>query len=225
MPNTEQIEQSELAKLGRQVAHDLNNPIGAIVTSIYLIDDFLTTAEDGRIAASELKPFVESIREECDSLKELVEQFAKYSTLDSLLPMPLELREFVMKRAEDMARTGMPVTFEDNGEAILIEADAPNLEFVIRTLAQFAKASGASRIVFSAQNSGSPRIIICDDRPKKIDTADVGQMFEVGPVRNGVRMGLKLPLARKIVELHGGEIRLDPANEAMTQFDIVLPAP
>src|SRR4051794_13252326 len=97
---TTKSEKNELAKLGRQVAHDLNNPIGAISTSIYLIQDFLDTAGEGKVAASELKPFADSIREECETLRQIVEDFAKYATLDGLLLMPLDLREFIAKRVE-----------------------------------------------------------------------------------------------------------------------------
>jgi signal transduction histidine kinase len=220
---TTKSEQNELAKLGRQVAHDLNNPIGAISTSIYLIQDFLDTAGDGKVTASELKPFADSIREECETLRLIVEDFAKYATLNGLLLMPLELREFVGKRVEDMKRAGLPVFFEDSQQPQVIEADASNLQFALRTLVDFATASRATRVDISLEENDGAKIVVRDNRPQPLQGGSAEEVFNIGPSRGGGRLGLRLPLTKRIAELHGGSIEISVDGE-ITQIALLLPS-
>jgi signal transduction histidine kinase len=220
---TTKSEKNELAKLGRQVAHDLNNPIGAISTSIYLIQDFLDTAGEGKVAASELKPFADSIREECETLRQIVEDFAKYATLDGLLLMPLDLREFIAKRVEDMNRTGVPAFFEDSQQPQVIEADASNLQFALRTLVDFAIASRATRVDVSLVQDERTKIVVRDNRPQPLQGESAEEVFNIGPSRGGGRLGLRLPLTKRIAELHGGSIEISVDGE-FTQIVLLLPS-
>jgi signal transduction histidine kinase len=216
-------EQIPVPQLGRQVAHDLNNPIGAISTSIYLIQDFIDTAKDGHIAVDELKPFVDSIREECDTLKGIVEEFAKYATLDGLLLMPMDLHEFLSKRVEEAARGKLPVTFHGAPEPLMIEADASNLQYALLTLIDFAIASSATSVTITLTRNDDYCISVSDNRPRKLLPEYTDDVFGIGPSKNGVRMGLRLPLARKIIQLHGGMIRIADSGGDATQIEIVLP--
>src|SRR5665213_1544577 len=112
-----------LSRLGRHLAHELNNPISAITSSAFLIQDIMSRS-DGHIAAGDIQPFIDGISEECEKLKTIVDEFAKFATTESVLKNRIDLVELVRARTNDMASEGLPVTADVPAGAIYVEADA-----------------------------------------------------------------------------------------------------
>jgi signal transduction histidine kinase len=87
------------------------------------------------------------------------------------------------------------------------------------------------RIVIRADRDGEARAVIrVEDtgigmRPEDVPTA----LTPFGQVENGLSRryegtGLGLPLAKALVELHGGELRIDTAPGSGTRVEVVIPA-
>ncbi len=217
-----------LAKVGRHLAHELNNPISAITSSVYLIEDMISS-DGGTVSAEEIRPFVESIQEECAALKATVEEFTKFATTERILATKIDLSEFVRARAEEMARDGLPATASTPPESCFVNADTAGLAFVLRQLAESAREAGATKIHFSLAVSDSVsddcKIMMNDDRPSAA-VSDLESDFSAESVATrprGSGLRLKLPLAKKIIELHGGNIAIASAAGTETQIVIALP--
>ena len=214
---------SLLSKIGRHLAHELNNPISAITSSAYLIQDMIGSA-DGTISTEEIRPFVESIQEECATLKATVEEFSKYATTEKILPSRIDLTEFIRARAEEMAREGWPVTASAPEGPCFVNVDSGGLAFIFRAVAEAAKNDGAQTIHFGLTSSSAGcEIIMTDDRPSSSDLSDVFSAETVATRPRGSGLGLKLPLAKKIAELHGGTIEVAAQTGTKTRIIITLP--
>jgi len=212
-----------LAKLGRHLTHELNNPISAIASSAFLIQDILGSSNDP--VTKEILPFVESIQEECETLKAILEEFAKYVSTDSVLKNRIDLSELIHARASDIARDQLPVVSELTNQKIFADADAASLGFVLRELAAFAQSEGATRVTFSVFDGPRATIVVRDNRPKHPSSEFLLVAFSPSFDKNSNRtgLGLKLPLARRMIELHGGTLEIPDQIGQETEIRILLP--
>ena len=212
-----------LPRLGRHLAHELNNPISAISSAAFLIQDFIETAEGGKVDIENVGPFVESISEECNKLKIIVEEFSKYVTTTSILAMPLEVNEFVRMRVAEMVRDGEVVTFQGSETPIKIIGDAGALQFVLRALTGYSFQCGATAITISVSNRDQCIIAVADNRSPSPTEEEISDVFNPLPVRRTTGLGLKLPLAKKLIDLHQGSIELTAPKEGGSMICIMLP--
>lgn len=211
-----------LPRLGRHLAHELNNPISAIASSAFLIQDFIDTAENGQLETEMIQPFIEGIREECGKLKTIVEEFARLTTTESILAMPINLEEFVRLRTGEFASEGLPVR-PAALETLTIYADPSQLQSALKALVQYAFARGARSIeVSTLTTDDSCELRVVADEPKNLTEEELDDLFHPLPARRTPGLGLKLPLAYKIVQLHRGSIAVS-SNENGTTFCITLP--
>lgn len=207
MPSTTVTEQDDLLYgLGRILAHELNNPISAISSAAYLIDDFASTAEDGKLDVEMIKPFIGSIREECNKLKLVVEEYSKYVTTRSSLPGNLDLRQFIEARSPEMGSDGLTVQQELNFSATEIAADSGQLQTMFLSLAQAAKAAGATTMkVIGSDTQDSVTLTFEDNRPTE-SCEDPADAFEPIPSKKRRGLGLRLPTVKRIIDLHHGTV-------------------
>jgi signal transduction histidine kinase len=213
-----------LPRLGRHLAHELNNPISAISSAAFLIQDFIETAEDGKVEIESIGPFVESISEECDKLKATVEEFSKYVSMESVLAMPLEVNEFVRMRVADMTRAGEPVTCHESGSPLTIIGDAGALQFVLQSLVAYSLQSGATQVSISVSLDGKTCAVVVGDNRMQPPTSDeIADVFNPLPKRRTSGLGLKLPLVKKLIELHHGSIELTAPDSGGAAVCIMLP--
>ncbi|HEY3874840.1 MAG TPA: HAMP domain-containing sensor histidine kinase [Candidatus Kapabacteria bacterium] len=209
-----------LSRLSRRLAHELNNPISAITSSVYLIQDI---AAGGTVSASEIEPFLNSIQEECNAMKETVQEFAKFASTTSILPAAIDLSEFVRKRAEDLQREGLPVRVSIPEGQVMAIADAGALAFVLQTLAHSAAHAGAKEIHFSLTSNTDVEIRIADDRTPQPSSEELSSLFlSDASLEHRQGLGLKLPLVKRIVELHHGTLECS-SKETKTEILIALP--
>ena len=211
-----------VTKFSRHFAHELNNPISAISSSVYLIEDFIGSAKDGVLSIEEVQPFIESIHEESDALKSLVQEFSKFFSTNSILPSPLDLTEFLSHRVDDMKRDGLPVSMDQSNEHKTIQGDAGALQLVLRTLVADAVEAGATSVQLSTNADG---ILIRDNRSGSTDESFFNkwsERFTSFGARPG--LGLKLPLAAKIIALHNGSLDIRGAESGGVEVRILLPS-
>ena len=85
--------------------------------------------------------------------------------------------------------------------------------------------SGKGRLDVSAcERGGRVAIEVHDDGPG-IDPAAAARLFEPFFTTKQEGAGLGLALVQRIVELHGGAVRVDPGRTGGAAFTLLLPAP
>ena len=121
------------------------------------------------------------------------------------------------------ALQGKSVEFERSGSDILLKADATKLELAIGCLlSNFVHHGGDTCAVATALLPDGGVSVTVRDNGSGIPPeyqARIWQAFGVGQTihtRSADGIGLGLPLTRRIVELHGGELDLLHASDGMT---------
>ena len=216
----EAIRESEaLARAGELtagIAHEVRNGLGTIVGYARMLER-ASLPEDPAAAAR-------SIREECETLETVVRRFTDFVKLEKLQLVETDLTRLLARvvareaRAREEVRTrlvGLDAPLVLRADEELLERA---LENVVRNAVEAAAAGGGHVAVAARESGGQVEVRIEDDGPG-LAPDHPGEIRAFYTTRPG-GLGLGLPLARKIVLLHGGSLEL--ANRANGGAEVVL---
>lgn len=215
-------EKEAMARAGELTAgivHEVRNGLGTIVGYARMI-------EQGE-AAAEVSESARIIREECETLEAVVRRFMQFVKQETLERAPFDLARLLSRVSarESRNRPGRELAFRLPAEAPLV-GDEEILERAFENLirnALEAAGPGGHVTVSASSEPGSVLVTIEDDGPGLPPDALSGlrPFFTTKP--GG--LGLGLPLARKIVALHRGELGLAARRPHGLVVSVRLPAP
>lgn len=208
-------------------SHELRSPLALIETTASAIE----------AAPEQTRAFLKDIKAECGRMGRLINDLLLLANMDTaswrLQNASVDLTTVLLEVAEqyeDKAGTnGMPLTLE-LPEAPLprIHGDAQRLEQVFTILLDNAIShSGSESLTVRAFRSGSGVIMEVIDHGKGVPPAEREKIFErfyrVDRSRaDRDHFGLGLSVAKELVELHGGSIRLLETPGGGCTFQVAL---
>ncbi len=214
-----------IGTLASSLAHEVRNPLNSINLQLVLLSRRF--ARLGDASRDELMPIVETARHEIERLNGLVEEFLTLSTIDRLRlrdgdpAEPVRGALALMAPVAQERRVELSSEFSESLPTLSLDRD--KLEQVLINLmrnALEAMPDGGSLVV-STRGSDEAVVIRIADSGTGIDPdLDVFDFFTTTK-RGGT--GLGLPIARRIVEAHGGTLTYDSTPGQGTVFSITLP--
>jgi two-component system CheB/CheR fusion protein len=217
-------EQEALAHLGRMaavVAHEVKNPIAGIRGALQVIGSRLP-------AESRDKPIVGDIIARLDALNRIVDDMLVFARPRELKTAPVPLTMVIAATVDllrrDPALAGLHVDVAGNGA--IVDADAEQLQMVFQNVLMNAAQAmgGAGHIhVRIEQDDGMWRVAVVDEGPG-MPTDVQARVFEPFFTTKSRGTGLGLPIARRVVEAHGGDLSVDSPPAGGTVVSISLPA-
>ena len=229
-------EQHRLAALGTMaagLAHEIRNPLAGIKGAAQYLQGSAADADP-----EELRDFLGVIVSETDRLAHVVTQFLDYSRPYVIHAERVDLAALIPRVVELCSQAGLPagvqITVEVEPSAPHIEVDADQLRQVLLNLLRNALDAvgerGAVRVTARRHRPDGPgepegelvEISVQDDGPGISD--ELAQslftpFFTTKP--NGT--GLGLAISRRIIEAHGGELRLIRRGRLGCTFSLRLP--
>ena len=219
-----------LSDFVRDASHEFRTPLSVINTRLYLmekISDPLRQLE-----------YIEGIKEQAARILQLVESLITMSRLDSLHTMrlePLDLNRVLVLmnvRAQANATRGeLTFTLDLSPETLNIQGETNELmtafEAIFDNAFHYTPRHGqievhssrlnAQEIVVDVRDSGVG--ISADELPRIFE-----RFYRVDRARSIHGFGLGLPIARKIVEMHGGRIEVESTPGQGSLFRLIFPA-
>ena len=203
------------------VSHELRTPLAGARARLENIVDGVEPATPDRLAA---------VLRSLERMGRLVDDLLDLSRLEAgVVPLNREtliVRDLVDAVAEEMTlaepgldlRVDVPVT-------LAVDADPERLHQVLSNLvANAARHGGGPVNVIATAIPGRVRLEVADFGPG-LDTAQRAAVFDryqrAGATTGGA--GLGLAIARWVVELHGGSIRLEPNTPSGLRSIVELP--
>jgi signal transduction histidine kinase len=220
------------AELISTLAHEMRTPL----TSIKGYSTALLM-EEATFAPRTQREFLQIIDEETEVLQDLIRDLLESSVIDAgllkLEPQPVRLSRLVADVVADAARRNPRCRFVVDLPATLplVDADPRRIEQVLRNLLDNAVkySPESSVIVVRGEIRGGEATLSVADQGVGIAPADLNRLFEkffrvkTGLGRHVVGSGLGLPIARTIVESHGGRIWAESQVGRGSTFYFTLP--
>ncbi len=210
--------------LASSLAHEVRNPLNSISLQLVLLSRRVARLADP--VGGDLSALVETARREIVRLDSLVEEFLTLSSIDRLSLAEADPAEVVREVTALLA----PVARE-SGILLVESLDAVNQRLLIdrekikQVLINLIRNSieampqGGRLVITGASSDGSLVIGIQDTGTGIEPGLDVFDFF-VTTKRGGT--GLGLPIARRIVEAHGGSLTYSSEPGRGTTFEIRL---
>ena len=210
-------------------SHELRTPLTSITGYLELYDEGML--ED----RAELDDAVRRMRGESARMAMLVEDLLVLARLDEQQPLSLELVDVVPLLADTAAaaeagHAGRTVRFVGNATSLVIVADALRLQQAITALVNNAMVHTTSDVeLVTTVHSSDVELHVVDHGPG-IPTGLESEIFErftradSSRARDTGGSGLGLPVARAIVEAHGGTLTTRPTPGGGATFVVCLPS-
>lgn len=248
---TQLVQSEKMASLGQLVAgiaHEINNPLGAINANIpvlleYTQDLFATinSIEDKSQIDVQLQnidydfmqddtpKLLDSIRNATSRMKEIVLSLRNFSRLDQAEEQDILLEEALDTTLALLAhRLKNRITVEKHYQLNLPVSCYPGLmnQVFMNLLANAEQAiEGDGQITIMTQQKGDDAVVMISDTGTGIDAATMNKIFDpfftTKPVGEGTGMGLSISYG--IIEQHHGQIQVESEPGQGTRFIITLP--
>ncbi len=221
--------QAELVSI---LAHEMRTPL----TSIKGYSTALLMTEAAFDAQTQ-REFLQIIDEECDVLQNLIRDLLESSNIDAGLlmvePQPTRLNRLVTSLVEDLTHhaPGHRFLVDFPRDFPIIDADPDRLTQVLRNLLDNAVkySPQGGLVVVRGEVQATEVVISVADQGIGIAPEHLNRLFEkyfrvkASRSRGVIGSGLGLPIARAIVEAHGGRIWAESRVGQGSTFYFALP--
>ncbi|MCE9557770.1 MAG: GAF domain-containing protein [Armatimonadetes bacterium] len=207
---------AEIGQMTASIAHEIRNPLTGIRSAAQMITQNPELADE----------FSKIIEVEATKLNALCDEFLNFAkpltlSLRGTLLSDLVLNVCQLHQPDFEAKRITLVTSVAQDEPF-VDLDGPRIEQVVRNLLLNAlqASSSGGRVTVTVSRNGS---ISVEDRGAGMDSDTVTKLFSPFFTTKSSGTGLGLCLARKIMDAHGGQIRVTSELGRGSRFDIVFP--
>jgi nitrogen fixation/metabolism regulation signal transduction histidine kinase len=221
---------SAWSEMARRLAHEIKNPL----TPIQLSAERLQRKLSGEVSAenrSMLDRYTHTIVQQVEAMKSMVNAFTEYARSPTKKPQLVDinamLEEIAVLYHEDNA--GIAIDLKLDKSLPKIEVDDVRLRQLVHNLiknsletlagegwismqTEYSEKSGRGWIEFTVEDSGSG---IADEVAQNL--------FDPYVTTKTSGSGLGLAIVQKIVDEHGGSVRVGKAPEGGARFSVTLP--
>jgi signal transduction histidine kinase/HAMP domain-containing protein len=214
------------AEMARIIAHEIKNPLTPIRLSAEHMREVYANAPERFTEVFER--CTANILRQVEELRDIASEFSAYSRIPRLDPQPGDLVQVVAEVVEAYAAAppaGAQVEMAASEPSIPARFDAKLLGRAVRNLLENAlRACGPNgRVdVTVERRAGEARIAVADSGPG-VPAAALPRIFDPYFSTHASGTGLGLPIARRIVEEHGG--RIEAGNRAGGGFEVAITMP
>jgi two-component system sensor kinase FixL len=220
-----------LGQLASSLAHELNQPLGAILRNAEAAELFLKSDQPD---LDELRAIVADIRKDDQRAGDVIDRLRARLKRRQLDPRPVLLSELVDEVVAltrvDSATRRVGIEIDVPRDLPLVRCDRIHLQQVLLNLllnGMDALASVADRersLTVRARPSGGGFVeVAVSDNGQGIPAEKLGRLFEPFFTTKAQGMGLGLPISRTIVEAHGGRIWAENNTKSGATFHFTLP--
>lgn len=215
------------AALATGLAHEIRNPLNAIGLQMTLLERKLRNVE---VDSDVFQPVLEAVRSELRRIQNLNSEIMDFAKPAEISPRPTDLKALLqgLHQAHSLTLEAGDITMEIVFEGCsTVSCDGDRLYQVLvnmLTNAVEAMESGGS-IKINVKTNTYGTIIDFADSGQGMAAAMKYRIFDLFFTTKASGTGIGLPIARKIIEAHGGSIDVSSRPGAGTTFKLYLPRP
>jgi len=220
----EDMETGAWVRLMRILNHEIRNsitPISSLTETIIMI----LQHEDGRHKEldqispqnlSDIMTSLEALQQRSDNLLQFISDYQKLTKIPAPSPVEIELKSFLEEihslfRGE-LEKRNIKFKLETESESLIIRADRNQLQQVVLNLVKNSiealEKVKDPLLVIRILREGGQHVVSITDNGAGIDTDIMDEIFVPFYTTKPQGSGIGLSLARQIMRMHGGNIRI-----------------
>jgi len=218
-------------ELTGSIAHEINQPLGAILSNVAAADLMLQSGLDRR---DDLRAILSDIRRDNLRASEVIRRLRALFTKQRVDQTPFRIDEAVSDAAiflrAEAQRRGVALNFGHPLASTTIVGDRIGIaqmlmNLVLNGMEAVADAPEDRRsIVVSADMVANGVLIAVRDRGRGIDPEQLPKLFESFFTTKRGGMGMGLSIVRTIVQAHNGKVWAENSRDGGAVFYVQLPA-
>lgn len=217
---------ASLAELSASIAHEVNQPLAAIVANSHACQRWLEgvppNLERAQMTVARIIRDANAAADVVGRIRALFRQTLQARTCSTLEPVVAEVTRWV----EDAAhQNGITIDIDIAPELPAISIDKIQIQQVLINLLRNAmeamQTTGDARIALRARRDGDAVQVEVRDRGSGIEHPE--KIFNAFFTTKESGMGMGLPICRSIVESHGGRLWAEGNKEGGSSFIFTLP--
>jgi PAS domain S-box-containing protein len=209
-----------IGELAAMVGHDLRNPLTGIAGATYILKKKLNVENDEKI-----KALLEAIERSVKHSNKIVTELLEYSR-EIRLELTATRPNRVLKDTLDVLKIPENIRLVDlTADEPVILVDVEKMQRVFLNIIQNAidaMPEGGELTIKSGEANGNVEISFTDTGTG-ISKENMEKIFKPLFTTKSKRIGLGLPICKRIVEAHGGSISVKSVEGKGTTFTITLP--
>ena len=222
---------SAMGELTASLAHELNQPLTAILNNAEVAQQHLQAAAPN---LQELREILDDIVADDKRAAEIIQRLRVLLKKGVLEHLPLDINDVVGEVAQlvrnDVVLRNVPMTVDLAPGLPVVRGDRVQLQqvilnMVLNGLEAMAEPKGHARaLVIRTSRAGDTAVRVgVEDAGVGIDTDDLERLFQPLYTTKPEGLGMGLAIARTIIEAHGGHLRGANNAAAGATFQFTLP--
>jgi two-component system sensor histidine kinase HydH len=215
-----------LGKLAGGLIHEINNPLSTIMVNLDLLKEELeSSGEENKMALRK----VETVRQETERLKEILDDFRSLTKGLELDPAPTSINELVEEILDfvnpELHRQNVTVMRSLAPDVPPCEVDRNLVKQALLNIvinAKDAMKDGGELMVRTSLEDGLVNVSVTDTGPG-IPADKVDKIWDAYFSTKKQGSGLGLPTAKRIIEEHGGSVDVLSEPGRGSSFTVALP--
>jgi len=221
---TEAERLASVGELAASVAHEIRNPLAAIVNATALLE------RDEALAAEERTATIGALRKEAHRLNGILSDFLRFARPGEPKCVEGDIRDvvshvigLVTEQQADAGQLAVEMRVDPDVPRFTFDPDQLTQVLWNVSLNAIEGMKGRGRVLIHGRLEREEAVIEVADTGPGIPPEDLRRIFEPFYSKRPSGTGLGLPIARRIVAAHGGRIDVDSVVGEGTRVRIRLP--
>ncbi len=220
---------SAMGTLALNLAHEIRNPLNAAILQLHLLGRHVDKLSVDEAARGALRQKAQIVGDEIGRLSRMLTEFLELARPRGAVRETVQFSKLagdVLALEQEPLDRAAVVVERDLAADCVLAGDPEKLKQVVINLVMNAieamKAGGGTLSVRTGTEGDTVRLAV-KDTGAGIERALLSQVFDPFFTTKEGGTGLGLSIVRKIIDLHGGEVRIDSEQGKGTEVTVLLP--
>lgn len=218
---------AELGTLTGGLAHEIKNPLSTVQLNLQLLEEDLRTEHPGQ---SRVLSRLTTVKSETARLRDILDDFLRYAGRLELERKPTELNSLLEELVDFFTPQAqvhrIQLRLRKFPESLVVPVDPKLIKQALLNLmlnAVHAMPGGGELMLSLSRNGSDAALIDVIDTGAGIPSDAAGRIFQAYYSTRKGGTGLGLPMAKRIVDEHGGSLSVTSEPGKGSDFTLRLP--